>query len=425
MSEAAFGTWTVPESPLTIQYSLVVIEEIRREVAQGFQKMARGGIEVGGVLYGRREGRVISILAMRPIACEHALGPSFQLSPKDREGLKAQLIQEQADPHLQGMICAGLIVSHTRSEIALSEPDLDLYNTFFEAPWQVMMVVRPGRAGAMRAGFFVREPDGSIRSDSCYQEFNFPDRPSGVLERARPDRPPADRLERRGTVGAMALAAAPVPVPAFGQAAPAELPAMPPERASEPHITLFDSSIPAPPRKARWPWLLAWALALATLGFFGWRYFELRPTIEPISLSVLEREGQLQVSWSHTARSILGATRGTLEISDGGDTKRLSLTPDDLQRGSLTYQRRTGDVEVRMIVEDQGGEKTQEASRYLGRPPEKHDDAQVKELDTQRSNLEDENNKLRGENAAQAQRIQQLERIVKIMQTRQGEAPQQ
>ena len=101
MSEVKFGTWTVPESPLTIQYSLIVIEEIRHEVSLGFQKMARGGIEVGGILYGRRDGRSISILAMRPIECEHALGPSFQLSPKDREGLEEQMRNDQADPHLE------------------------------------------------------------------------------------------------------------------------------------------------------------------------------------------------------------------------------------------------------------------------------------------------------------------------------------
>ena len=41
--------------------------------------------------------------------------------------------------------------------------------------------------------------------------------------------------------------------------------------------------------------------------------------------------------------------------------------PSDLQKGNLTYQRRSGDVEIRLIVEDQAGEKTQEASRFLGR----------------------------------------------------------
>src|ERR1700722_2261482 len=101
MNEAQFGTWSVPASPLTIQYSLVVIEEIRYEVAQGFQKMARGGVEGGGLLYGQRDGRSLSILAMRPIVCEHALGPSFQLSQKDRDALLAQMEKDQEDPRLE------------------------------------------------------------------------------------------------------------------------------------------------------------------------------------------------------------------------------------------------------------------------------------------------------------------------------------
>src|SRR5689334_194774 len=80
MSDVKFGTWSAQESPVAIEYSLVVIEEIRQEVTEGFQKLSRGGVEVGGALYGTRDGRSISIQAMRPILCEHARGPAFILS---------------------------------------------------------------------------------------------------------------------------------------------------------------------------------------------------------------------------------------------------------------------------------------------------------------------------------------------------------
>jgi hypothetical protein len=169
---------------------------------------------------------------------------------------------------------------------------------------------------------------------------------------------------------------------------------------------------------------VAWVLVLVALTVFGLRYFVLRPAIEPISLAVLEREGQLQIAWNHAARPVTLAVRGIVEISDGGDTKRISLTPEDLQRGNITYQRHSGDVEIRLVVEDQAGEKTQEASRFLGRSPEVHEDTQVKELETKRGDMEAENQRLRQQNAEQLQRLQQLERTVKIMQTRQGEPPQ-
>jgi hypothetical protein len=332
--------------------------------------------------------------------------------------------QDPAEPQLEEMIAVGLYVSHTRSEIALSEADLDLYNSYFEAPWQVMMVVRPGRAGAMRAGFFMRESDGTIRSDSCYLEFNFPDRLAGVLDRPRPERAASaganvgERPERR----AIPFRSDSSAVPAF---IPSEAPPIP-EKLPEPRFAMLDSSLPVGPKKSKWPWLVAWTAMIIVLTVFGLRYFLLRTETEPISLSVLEHEGQLQIGWNHNARPVVSAVRGAIEIADGSDTKRIALTPADLQKGNLTYQRHSGDVEVRLIVEQDGGEKVQEASRFLGRAPETHEAAApVKALETKRDDIDAENNRLRQENAALAQRIQQLERIVKIMQTRQGDAPPQ
>ncbi len=174
MTDAKFGAWVVPESPVDVEYSLVVIEEIRQVVADGFQRLQRGGIEVGGVLYGTREGRIVRILAMREIACEHARGPTFHLSDNDRAALTAQLARDKEDMRLEGLLVVGWFLSHTRSDVTLQQSDLDTYSAFFPELWQVTMVVHPGRAGAMRAGFFVREPDGTVKGERSYQEFNFP-----------------------------------------------------------------------------------------------------------------------------------------------------------------------------------------------------------------------------------------------------------
>src|SRR4029077_1292307 len=98
MSDLTFGTWSAAASPVTIEYSLVVIEEIRHEVAEGFQKLSRGGIEVGGVMYGVRAGQTVRIMAIRPAACEHANGPAFRPSERDRAALHEQLRLDLADP---------------------------------------------------------------------------------------------------------------------------------------------------------------------------------------------------------------------------------------------------------------------------------------------------------------------------------------
>lgn len=416
MSDTKLAAWTVAESPITIEYSLIVIEEIRHAVAEGFQRLSRGGIEVGGILYGTRDGRTVRVLAMRPIACEHARGPAFLLSDKDRMVLNQQLTADAEDPHLDGLISVGWFLSHTRSEITLSDSDLELYSIFFPAPWQVTLVVRPGRSGSMRAGFFVREADGTVKSESSYLEFNFPDRLAGVLDRAPASRPERVQGERRLNVIPRAEA--------FQSTAGAVVAArreMPPlQEIAAPTFGQPTQYIPSPPPRKKWPWLVGWAVLVILAVVFGLRYWMLKPTQEPISLAVVEHEGQLRIEWNHAARPVTAAVHGTLVINDGSNTQTYALSPRELTAGSYTYERKTGDVEVRMSVEDSEGTKVQEASRFLGQAPVKIDQNELGELKKKRDELETEIQRLTRMNRAQDERIQQLQRTVQIMQARQG-----
>ena len=43
--------WTVPQSPVTIEYSVQALEEIRLAVTDAFFSLPRGGAEIGGVLF--------------------------------------------------------------------------------------------------------------------------------------------------------------------------------------------------------------------------------------------------------------------------------------------------------------------------------------------------------------------------------------
>ncbi len=175
-----FGAWTTPQSELEIEYSLVVLEEIRRSVTDGFQRL-RGGMEVGGILYGTRDQSKLRIEAIRDITCEHAHGPSFHLSDKDHQALDQQLLTDQDDPRLKGYVVLGWFVSHPRKDIALQPSDVELYDRYFPGTWQITLVIRPGRAGMMRAGFFVRDADGHVKTDRSYQDFNFPELAPGTI----------------------------------------------------------------------------------------------------------------------------------------------------------------------------------------------------------------------------------------------------
>src|SRR6266446_5005859 len=90
--EREYGTWSVAGQPIQIEYAVGVLSEIDRTVVEGFNRLRHGGIEVGGVLFGVRNERTISILAFRPLSCEHALGPNFVLSKSDEVAL-AELLE--------------------------------------------------------------------------------------------------------------------------------------------------------------------------------------------------------------------------------------------------------------------------------------------------------------------------------------------
>ena len=70
-------------------------------------------------------------MAIRPAACEHAGGPTFRLSERDRAALHEQIRQDQDDPRLEGLVCVGWYVSHTRTEIALTESDQEIFSSLF------------------------------------------------------------------------------------------------------------------------------------------------------------------------------------------------------------------------------------------------------------------------------------------------------
>src|SRR5665213_3414580 len=419
VTEPKFGSWAVSQSPVDVEYSLVVIDEIRQVVADGFQRLQRGGIEVGGVLYGTREDRVVRVLAMREIACEHARGPTFHLSDNDRAALTAQLARGKEDMRLEGMLVVGWFLSHTRSDVTLQQADRDTYSAFFPEPWQVTMVVHPGRAGTMRAGFFVREPDGSIKGERSYQEFNFPDRVAGLL-----DRPPRDRRPSVEPAGER-VSSTPVarytgqPETVAAVEAPERVEYEAPSFGQQPRAVPQYAPYPNTGRKIPWA-IIAVVAAALVLAVVGLRFLGPQLQVAPLSLGVIERDGQLQIQWNHSSQSVTGATSGTLEIVDGGEKRSIPMNRSEIAQGSFTYMRRSGDVEVRLAVTTSGGGRMEEASRFLGTPPEGVDASEMDAIKVERDALQDEVTRLRAQSGQQAARIQQLERTLVILQSRLG-----
>ncbi|HZS56979.1 MAG TPA: hypothetical protein VFA65_21415 [Bryobacteraceae bacterium] len=166
-TEGAYAFWNSPGESFTVTYSLEQFHEIDFEVNEGYRRIPHGGIEVGGLLFGRSEDNGIRVQAFRPIACEHATGPSFNLSDHDLEQLQKQIAGSASDPELAGLEVVGWFIAHTRTPLRLNDREAELFDRFFPKANQITILIKPERFQPTKFGFFVRKADGSLERDAA------------------------------------------------------------------------------------------------------------------------------------------------------------------------------------------------------------------------------------------------------------------
>jgi hypothetical protein len=332
------------------------------------------------VLFGTAAQNRVRITAWRPIACEHAQGPTFVLSQQDRAGLARLLQSAGDDPNLRGLQPVGWALSHTRSDVCLSPADLDIYAGFFPASWQVTLVLQPEKAGSCRAGFFVRDADGSVQSGSSYREFSI----------------------------GPGIRAAVAPAPARTPGDPPQVKAIPKPDAAPalPHQPFVRTLPPLPPRaparvaqsstRSKWIWALLIAGALiagAVYYYFGKSWM---PADRSFLLRVADHNGQLRFEWDKDSPAIRGARGASIEVTDQGSTQRFPLSAEQVKEGTFTYTRHSGEVSTRMMVLLEDGSPIEEAANYTGPPPATEGPSQeVLELRAERDQLKAEVQRLK------------------------------
>jgi hypothetical protein len=352
-AEFIFGSWSAAEVPVGIEYPLEVMDEIRATATDGFQKLARGGLEVAGVLFGVWREAGIRILTWRPIECEYALGPTLQLSERDRAQLTRLLETAAEDPDLEGLQPVGWFLSHTRSEILLSPQDLEIFQGFFPRLWQVALVLRPTQAGVARAGFFVREADGTLKSDSSYQEFTV--KPLHRASRLADIPPPVAKDRSNSRLK---------PDPSFATPTAATAEPAPTARVEPPLFRTIERT--KAPRG--WLWMVPVILGLMVAGFLIKEKY-LAPANRAFFFHVLDSGQTVQIEWDQNAAPIRNSHLGVIDVTDSGETKRYPLADDELHAGKMSYLRRGGDLELRMTVYPVGSTAIQEFAHFLDPGP--------------------------------------------------------
>jgi hypothetical protein len=409
--------WTSPEHSVSIEAPWGILEEINGAVLEGFRRLSRGGIEVGGVLFGRRHDQIIRIHAWRPIPCEHSRGPAFLLSNTDNQGLVQMLETAESDPQLQVLEPVGWFVSHTRKGVAMTEDDADIFNRYFMESWQCTLVIHPEKVGASRAGFFLRDAKGQLRTDSSAKEFSIEGArataatPSGsAVDPSPSQRSPrssgnprdwdtrnssrgTSQPEHSGSAGAAAVAT-PAPV------------------STTPPVSSSPSSS---------PWrVLAVAAALLLFAIALFAVPKLRNPTSPAaapSLHLVDADGQLRIEWDKDHPTVQSADGATVFIHDAGPNTPIELDQKATRSGSLTYLRLSEDVRVRLVLQRDGQPVSQELARYVGPPLPK---AGARALSRARDNrqrylLEAQN--LREQLKKEMERTRQLEKAVRNLET--------
>lgn len=381
--------WRVEGHPLAIDYSLAVLDAICAAVLDAFYCAPRGGVEVGGLLFGLRRESGIEIQASRPLACEYSTGPSYALSAKDEASLREFLETSRSDRELKSLVPLGWFHSHTRSEISLSEQDLRIYNRYFPEPWQVTLILKPVKLGPTKAGFFVREADGSVRADASYREF-------AVNPAPNPQRSPA-RVER-GRARAEVVTVSTVETRERSQTGGKA------DRIVEPpHFT----TEVAPPRLP-WGRIALVIVLLAVVAGAGWTVNAYWPKGPPpeVTLRVSDSNAHLRIEWDRGARAIREAQSASLEIVDGMARANLELDGEQLHTGSVTYVRQGDNVSLKLVLHQPGENPVEATALFLGPPVAPKPDDEAQELEDLRAQLSEQTKK----NQALQQTVRALQR---------------
>lgn len=254
MRTVLYRRWAPAASPIRIEFASDVLHEIRAE---------QRGEHDRGYLFGRRSGVEVRIL-------------------------RAVREPYRDDPRIQGMEPLGVYSARPRGAVFLTDDDLAF---LARIPDGLALVV-----AGVRAGFFVREQDGSLQAVRSHEEFS-------VAEAA----PQAE-----------APAALTVPtMPAW-----LRHPALPPVRT--------------------WQWI-AGAAAVLALPLGAATFLQPQMQQPMVEMNVHESNGQLVMRWDPQALR----SGGRLEIEDGKQRVVLALAA---YVGEVTYATGSSDVDVRLTT---------------------------------------------------------------------------
>lgn len=313
MRTVQYQRWNPPQSPVRIEFPPQLPADLARESCS----------ETRGSLYGLLLGGEIRV---------HSAKADTSVPPdRSRNAGNPPPASEKV----------GLFVYHPDGEVFLSESDLER----FESQRAAVALVIAGD----RAGFFVRQADGSIQSIRSHEEF--------PLISSEPPEEAAEMTEE----------------PAHADPSGPNLKPTPPRPPVQPARRKES-------KPAHWPRAAVVFLAIPLAGL---AYLKpLSPA--PVHLRLAPAGSVVSISWNAPALP----RGGVLEILDGSDSVKVDIGP---RQSSLSYAPRSGRLEVQMTIDSGTGPEVLDSAMLAMQPlPSSQPPPNTGALDQQIATLESE-----------------------------------
>jgi hypothetical protein len=374
-----FYHWNAPDQLIAISLNINLIDRLALAVMEAFKSIPKRGLEVGGLLLGRVEsdnGQLCVIEDHEFLHSEHLHGPSFSLSPSDREQL-ASLAAQWSPQTNPGFHLVGLFRSDTRLDHRFDEQDATLARELLPEGSGVFLLIKPCTGGLTKATFGILQ-DGALSAtgDFPFQTGALRDGPYPMI--SMPVH--STVTERRLTLTHNAAAEpsqddAVIHAVPIGEGAVFERR----KRLRRGSALRWNSLNLNPIRERRlrqWGWIPVVAASAVIAVLIAMRHASApiqpsllpavanaavttSPRVDTVALNVEHAGRELKLTWNHLADVIRQAEYATLQIRDGQSTRELRLDRDELQTGSVRYLPKTGDVHFQFRVVTQSGSATE------------------------------------------------------------------
>jgi hypothetical protein len=351
-AKAVMSLCTDELTPAKVRIAPGLLDKIAYLVLDGYAATSHGGLEIGGLLFGRRDRDFIMVEEFRPLPCDHSLGPRFILSSNDERKLRDLINCPAHDATLQGFDVLGWYCSHTRSELLLLDRELVLHDTYFAGPDDFVLIFKPRDLRSVTAGIFLRGADAML-----------PRCPSTILE--IPEAGAAGHANGAPTIDESDLpvhGSRPVPptacerLSAFRRLSSAVVGDASDQPTCELAAVAQNESITSDKqrlRPAKWKIVLAIA-GVAVLTCFGaWRYRQITSIgSNEIFLSLHPQAGKLILTWKS---NLVRPQRAGIDILDGTFRDHINITEIFQPSGVFLFPHNTGNVQAVLSVETGNG----------------------------------------------------------------------